>query len=870
MIVSNDCDEELLEPSDFQGYSNGQANQKMVTTGLVQPANLQIITTGPVAITGPNGTVRRIQVSVQDTPESIEHCLRNVFGLRAGADVLILNRDDCAVPLGAGLLLQSGADGSGASGPIYRLDESLLNSTPRRPRHLSVGGEGSPMGPFTSEGRADRKNSTASEPASPFGGIAWGKSMSRWGNNANSLKPLTMSEAVVECKSSLTDDLSCYDPESPTHGAVSAAGAACTAGNTDKAEVPNVPTDTDETKTAQPSSFSTVLPSVVSGVTTIVSTHTSPETMLSRTISGDWCESSTLDEYKFLQTQTIADEMLMAEHRYWYQTAEGFRKKKHTGASLHMRRASVSSHCSTADSSAEEFLNVAVFDCSDMRIDLMFSSWTRGGKHSLTKKMLAKKLSQDHGVTISPEALDEGLDRIRKYLKVEGDDTSISKAVFGGFWQRLLIGAAFRRSYQKRGNCKEEAPMQLVEYSEHTFDCEVLTEEELLFRTPLRVKNQHRTSQVKPPDVVQDPARWVRTNSASPERLMRLGLKFYLHPLATGDAIAAGRNGMTKIDRHGHQYFVSLEVYTLDGEEQVYRSGSGFPKEDEPMKVGPNVSRYGMYLVATGNPMGKHRDWLLTMIGERNEGIQDPLDFFKADRIAAVNILDKVQSDLEVHGQLREYQADFLLYTVIDRGVAEFMPICLAYGHRLQWLQRRLKVMKLSLPDEYVDEVAKMQLEMQELKQWIGQVRGIVKTLAKDCRDTKDKSVESMPWNFGAHAQGRGKSIAMFLVKTEAHIDEMWDRLSTLDELARNFLEHHERHRDAFVNSILLTLTIATAVFMPAQLLAGIYGTNFVDKDGVPTIPELTWKYGYFFFVTISVLIIASGLCLAYICLRRR
>jgi len=504
---------------------------------------------------------------------------------------------------------------------------------------------------------------------------------------------------------------------------------------------------------------------------------------------------------------------------------------------------------------------VAAFDTSDMRIDSMYAQWR--GAQPLTRARLAKQLRREHGVSVSLDELSEGLNRIREYIQVGDDDESISRPVFGAFWQRLLIGAAYRRAYQKRGACFEIDPLQLVEYSEHMFDVEGMMEEDMLFRSPLKIKRTHGT-----PAPNENLSKWVRCNSASADRLLRLGLKFYLHPLATGDAIAAGRNGMTKIDRHGHQYFVSLEVYML--QDRNYYSNDE-ADDREPMKVGPNISRYGMYLVATGNPKGGHRDWLLSIIGERSEGIQDPLDFFKADSDAAKSILDKVQSDLEAHGQLREYQADFLLYTVIDRAASEFMPICLAYGHRLQWLQRSLKTLKLSLPGEYVDEVAKMLLEMQELKQWIGQLRGIVKTLSQDCKASKKGQSDNagVPWNFGAHTRGSGKSVAMFLCKTEAHIDEMCDRLSTLGELAHNFLDHHERHRDAFVNNILLTLTIATAVFMPAQLLAGIYGTNFVDQDGVPTIPELNWKYGYWYFLVTCVVMIVSGLLLARYCLRR-
>eukprot|EP00420_Gonyaulax_spinifera_P000969 CAMPEP_0197936986 /NCGR_PEP_ID=MMETSP1439-20131203/115825_1 /TAXON_ID=66791 /ORGANISM="Gonyaulax spinifera, Strain CCMP409" /LENGTH=42 /DNA_ID= /DNA_START= /DNA_END= /DNA_ORIENTATION= len=41
------------------------------------------------------------------------------------------------------------------------------------------------------------------------------------------------------------------------------------------------------------------------------------------------------------------------------------------------------------------------------------------------------------------------------------------------------------------------------------------------------------------------------------------------------------------------------------------------------------------------------------------------------------------------------------------------------------------------------------------------------------------------------------------------------------------------------MNNMIFVLTAATAVFLPAQFFAGVYGMNFVDEDGRPTIPEL-------------------------------
>merc|ERR550532_2897494 len=58
------------------------------------------------------------------------------------------------------------------------------------------------------------------------------------------------------------------------------------------------------------------------------------------------------------------------------------------------------------------------------------------------------------------------------------------------------------------------------------------------------------------------------------------------------------------------------------------------------------------------------------------------------------------------------------------------------------------------------------------------------------------------------------------------------------------------------LNRTLFVLTVATTVFAPVQFIAGVYGMNFANLDGTPTVPELLWRHGYSAF---------WGLVLAYL-----
>jgi magnesium transporter len=41
------------------------------------------------------------------------------------------------------------------------------------------------------------------------------------------------------------------------------------------------------------------------------------------------------------------------------------------------------------------------------------------------------------------------------------------------------------------------------------------------------------------------------------------------------------------------------------------------------------------------------------------------------------------------------------------------------------------------------------------------------------------------------------------------------------------------------MNSIMMTLTIVSTIFIPLTFIAGVYGMNFAN------MPELRWEYGY-------------------------
>ena len=77
------------------------------------------------------------------------------------------------------------------------------------------------------------------------------------------------------------------------------------------------------------------------------------------------------------------------------------------------------------------------------------------------------------------------------------------------------------------------------------------------------------------------------------------------------------------------------------------------------------------------------------------------------------------------------------------------------------------------------------------------------------------------------------------------HADFSFQRLDYIQDAALGLINIEQ-------NEIVKIFSVAAVVFMPATLIASIYGMNF------SIMPELHWKYGYLF--AIGLMLLCSGL----------
>jgi len=216
--------------------------------------------------------------------------------------------------------------------------------------------------------------------------------------------------------------------------------------------------------------------------------------------------------------------------------------------------------------------------------------------------------------------------------------------------------------------------------------------------------------------------------------------------------------------------------------------------------------------------------------------------------------VDGLRNRLEAQlSRLRERQCDFLVYQIIDLCTDEITKVTRGYTKRLMQLERDLQDKGAKVPVDWSSEVSLARLQLAYLSRRVRALQRVVRHIMHDT----DLSVGAM---------GYYQDVCDHL--NEAHDDavQLGERCSALADSYEQTLERGQDHLQQIaaerMNKTLFVLTFFTTVFTPLQFLAGVYGMNFVRKDGSPNLPELHWVNGYqIFWIAISVYAV---LCLIF------
>jgi magnesium transporter len=169
-----------------------------------------------------------------------------------------------------------------------------------------------------------------------------------------------------------------------------------------------------------------------------------------------------------------------------------------------------------------------------------------------------------------------------------------------------------------------------------------------------------------------------------------------------------------------------------------------------------------------------------------------------------------------------------IMHAIIDKLVDEYFPTVYVIEHELN-----------SIEDNSENEsIHKLMEQLFDVRSDLSRLRRSILPM----RDLLYRIVQSERLSY--------------LKDQKIYFNDVHDHLLKLVEMIESYREFSADIRDSYLsvnsntmNSIMMTLTVITTIFMPLTFIAGVYGMNF------EFMPELKWRYGYFVIIGIMLLI---------------
>ena len=171
-------------------------------------------------------------------------------------------------------------------------------------------------------------------------------------------------------------------------------------------------------------------------------------------------------------------------------------------------------------------------------------------------------------------------------------------------------------------------------------------------------------------------------------------------------------------------------------------------------------------------------------------------------------------------GRIRKMKADYLAYTLLDAIVDNYFVILEKFGDKIESIETEL----IGNPKQQtVQRIYQLKREMIFLHNAVWPLREVVSGLGKH-----ESSLIR-------------EATAPYLRDVYDHVIHVIDSVDIYREMLSSMLDLYLSSVSNRLNEVMKVLTVISLIFMPLTFIAGVYGMNF------KYMPELEWRYGYFF-----------------------
>jgi magnesium transporter len=200
---------------------------------------------------------------------------------------------------------------------------------------------------------------------------------------------------------------------------------------------------------------------------------------------------------------------------------------------------------------------------------------------------------------------------------------------------------------------------------------------------------------------------------------------------------------------------------------------------------------------------------------------------------------DMIRTRLNQEGsRIRNEGADYLAYALIDSVTDSYFPILEKYGEAIETLED--KILKgtdlLAMRDVHA-----IRRKLMQIRRAVWPLRDVLNILAR----------ERSPFI--------SDRTRVYFRDCADHCIQLIDIVDTARELVGSISDLYHSGASVRMNEIMTVLTIIATIFIPLGFIASLYGMNFDTRISPWNMPELEWRYGYLFSLSL-MLATAAGL----------
>jgi magnesium transporter len=189
-------------------------------------------------------------------------------------------------------------------------------------------------------------------------------------------------------------------------------------------------------------------------------------------------------------------------------------------------------------------------------------------------------------------------------------------------------------------------------------------------------------------------------------------------------------------------------------------------------------------------------------------------------------------------GKIRHSGTDYLYYALLDEVIDKYFPILDKINQQLSQIEDEIMTSSIHMRDKdpiYNIHHAKSDILLMHRTIW--PISDIINMIIKEETPLITKPTRTFMRDCYDHSVQANEL-------TQFYRD-------TASGLLNTFLAY-ENHK---TNDIIKVLTLISAVFIPLNFIASIYGMNFDTQKSAFNMPELEWAYGYPFAWSIMLLV---------------